>query len=146
MRLAQMDLTPVNISFFKTLGYRAALVSRVITLVMASAVLVRLDVTAAFAHAQLVRAEPPPGSVLAAAPTEIKLNFNEKLEPAFSSVVVRDAVGARVDQGDAYVDKYRAAMRVFLQPLAQGVYIVEWRAVSVSTHKTEGAFIFRVGE
>jgi methionine-rich copper-binding protein CopC len=37
-------------------------------------------------------------------------------------------------------------MRVSLPPLTQGIYIVVWRALTADTHKTEGAFIFRVGE
>jgi len=37
-------------------------------------------------------------------------------------------------------------MRVSLQPLTGGIYIVVWRAVTADTHKTEGAFIFRIGE
>jgi methionine-rich copper-binding protein CopC len=100
----------------------------------------------AFAHAQLIHAEPPPGSAVSTAPSEVTLNFSERLEPAFSSVVVRDAVGNRVDKANAYVDKNRAVMRISLQSLAPGVYIVEWRAVATGTHRTEGAFIFHVGE
>jgi hypothetical protein len=34
------------------------------------------------------------------APSEVTVRFNEKLEPAFSSVVVRDAEGKQVDKGD----------------------------------------------
>jgi len=34
-------------------------------------------------------------------------------------------------------------MRVSLQPFTEGIYIVVWRA---DTRKTEGAFIFRIGE
>jgi methionine-rich copper-binding protein CopC len=38
-------------------------------------------------------------------------------------------------------------MRVSLQPLTEGIYIVVWRAVTADTHKTEGAFIIsRIGE
>jgi methionine-rich copper-binding protein CopC len=37
-------------------------------------------------------------------------------------------------------------MRVGLDALTPGVYIVEWRALTADTHKTEGAFIFRVGQ
>jgi copper resistance protein C len=137
---------PVDILVFTILGHRVALISRLAIIVAASAVLALLDVSAASAHAQLVHAEPPAGGVLAAAPAEVTLNFSEKLEPAFSSLVVRDSIGTRVDKGDAYINKYQAVMRVSLQPLAHGAYIVQWRALSVSTHKTEGAFIFRVGE
>jgi methionine-rich copper-binding protein CopC len=45
------------------------------------------------------------------------------------------------------VDKSdRTTMRVGLEPLMPGIYIVEWRALTADTHRTEGAFIFRVGE
>ena len=37
-------------------------------------------------------------------------------------------------------------MRVSLQTLTNGIYIVEWRALTADTHRTEGAFIFRIGE
>jgi methionine-rich copper-binding protein CopC len=31
-------------------------------------------------------------------------------------------------------------------PLAAGTYKVEWHAVSVDTHKSEGAYRFKVGQ
>jgi methionine-rich copper-binding protein CopC len=37
-------------------------------------------------------------------------------------------------------------MRVSLQPLTEGIYIVVWRAVTADMHKTEGAFKFRIGQ
>ena len=37
-------------------------------------------------------------------------------------------------------------LSVPLKTLPPGVYNVEWRVTSVDTHKTEGAFVFRVGE
>ena len=101
----------------------------------------------ALAHAQLSRATPAVGGAVDAAPTEVALNFSEKLENAFSTVIVRDAMGKRVDKGDARVDKAdRTVMRVPLESLTPGIYIVEWRALTADTHRTEGAFIFRVGQ
>jgi methionine-rich copper-binding protein CopC len=114
---------------------------------VASAVLALSGAGAAFAHAQLKTATPAVNGAVAAAPSEVTLNFSEKLESAFSTVIVRDAVGKRVDKADAQVDKGdRTIMRVALDPLTPGVYIVEWRALTADTHKTEGAFVFRVGE
>jgi methionine-rich copper-binding protein CopC len=85
--------------------------------------------------------------LVAAAPSEVTLNFSEKLEASFSTVIVRDAVGKRMNKADSQVDKAdRTIMRVSLDPLTPGVYIVEWRALTADTHKTEGAFVFRVGE
>jgi copper resistance protein C len=102
---------------------------------------------AALAHAQLTRAIPAVASSVDAAPTEIALNFSEKLENTFSTVIVRDAMGKRVDKGEAHVDKAdRTVMRVSVDPLMPGTYIVEWKALTADTHRTEGAFIFRVGQ
>jgi methionine-rich copper-binding protein CopC len=102
---------------------------------------------AAFAHAHLVRATPPEGGTVKAAPNEVSLKFNERLEAAFSSAVIRDAAGKQVDKGDAHVDKAdRSVMHVSLPPLDPGVYTVEWRAMSSDTHKVNGTFTFRVGE
>jgi methionine-rich copper-binding protein CopC len=114
---------------------------------VASAVLALSGAGAALAHAQLKTATPAVGGAVTTAPSEVTLNFSEKLEAAFSTVIVRDAVGKRVNKADAQVDKAdRTIMRVALDPLTPGVYIVEWRALTADTHKTEGAFVFRVGE
>ena len=102
---------------------------------------------AAFAHAQLTSATPTPGGNIPAAPNEVTVNFSEQLESAFSTVVVRDAVGKRVDKADAHIDTGdRKVMRVSLRPLTKGIYIVVWRALTADTHRSEGAFIFCVGE
>ena len=120
---------------------------RAVFVLAASAVLALSAGNAAFAHAQLKAATPAAGGAVAEAPSEGTLNFSEKLESAFSTVIVRDAVGKRVNKADAQVDKAdRTIMRVALDPLTPGVYIVEWRALTADTHKTEGAFVFRVGE
>ena len=79
--------------------------------------------------------------------SEVTIRFNEKLEPAFGSVVVRDSEGKQVDKGDGAVDKKdRLVLRVSLPPLMPGTYKVEWRAVGTDTHKVNGDFTFTVGE
>jgi methionine-rich copper-binding protein CopC len=120
---------------------------RSIAALAASAVLLLSATMAAFAHAHLVRATPAAGGTVQAAPTEVTLRFSEKLEPKFSSVVVRDSAGKQVNKGDAAVDKAdRTLIRVSLPSLEPGVYKVEWRAVSADTHKINGDFTFKVGE
>ena len=120
---------------------------RAIVSLLALAALPLCGGEAAYAHAQLSRATPAVGSSVDTAPTEIALNFSEKLENTFSTVIVRDAMGKRVDKGDAHVDKTdRTLMKVPLESLMPGVYIVEWKALTADTHRTEGAFIFRVGQ
>jgi len=101
-------------------------------------------VGAAEAHASLDRAEPSVGSTVETAPHEITLWFTETLEPAFSTVEVRDADGAKVDQGKAQTSA--AVMRIGLKSLSPGTYKVHWRASTVDTHTTEGSFSFHVGQ
>jgi hypothetical protein len=120
---------------------------RTAIVLVASAFLALAGAGAAFAHAQLSHATPAAGGAVPMPPSEVTLNFSEKLEASFSTAIVRDAVGKRVNKADSQVDKTdKTIMRVGLDPLAPGIYIVEWRALTADTHKTEGAFIFRVGE
>jgi len=101
--------------------------------------------TIALAHAQLVKATPAAESVLSSAPTDVTLQFSERLESSFSSVNVRDASGKQVDKGDARVDTGDPKiLRVSLPPLKSGVYKVEWRAVATDLHKIQGTYIFRL--
>ncbi len=116
------------------------------TMVLLACAALSLTGVPAFAHAHLVSAVPGSGDTLQAPPGDVMLRFNERLEPAFSSVVVRDAAGKQIDKGDGKVDKSdRTVIRVTLPSLEPGVYKVEWRAVSADTHKVSGDFTFKVG-
>ena len=97
------------------------------------------------AHAFLQRAEPAVGSTVQASPSEVRVLFTEKIEPAISTVQVFDASGKEVDKRDMYLDRLNhALLRISLPRLEAGTYKVVWRAVSVDTHVTEGSFTFRV--
>lgn len=99
----------------------------------------------ALAHSGLQRAEPPVGSTLKRPPTEVKLFFSERLEPAYSTVRVEDDRGVRVDREDSRVDRSSPfLLRATLSPLARGTYTVIWRVLSVDSHVTEGRFTFQV--
>jgi copper resistance protein C len=100
--------------------------------------------TAAFAHGFLDHAEPRVGSTVPTAPREVALFYTQNLEPAFSSVEVSDANGARVDQGKPRISA--STMRISVKPLPPGTYRVRWQILSVDTHTTEGSFTFQVGK
>ena len=103
--------------------------------------------TAAEAHALLEHASPAVGSTVASSPGSVTLYFTEKLEPKFSTVVVRDASGKQVDKGDPHVDEVDPSLlKVSLPTLAVGRYKVEWRVTSVDTHASKGDYVFRVGK
>jgi methionine-rich copper-binding protein CopC len=112
---------------------------------LALAVLAGVAVTSdAEAHAFLKQASPPVGSTVPA-PKALDITFTEGVEPAFSSIVVQDAKGERVDIGDVHsASADGLGLEVGLRPLAPGTYTVIWHATSVDTHRTEGRFVFTV--
>jgi methionine-rich copper-binding protein CopC len=98
--------------------------------------------TPAFAHAFLQRAEPGAGATLKAPPMRVALAFSEKLEPVFSGVAVNDVSGRNVEAGVIVISGN--SMVAPLRQLPPGSYRVVWHAVSVDTHRTEGAYSFTV--
>jgi methionine-rich copper-binding protein CopC len=99
----------------------------------------------ALAHAHLTEAVPAAGSTVAVAPASVVLAFSERLEPRFSQVTVTDAAGASVTDGPMHGDPGDAErLEVPLRKLAPGTYTVNWRAVSVDTHRTRGSYRFTV--
>jgi methionine-rich copper-binding protein CopC len=98
--------------------------------------------TPAFAHAFLQRAQPGAGATLSAPPKAVALTFSEKLEPVFSGVAVTDSSGHSIQAGAVQIGGN--SIVVPLRPLPAGTYRVIWHAVSVDTHRTEGAYGFTV--
>jgi len=98
----------------------------------------------ASAHALLDHAEPRVGNAVATAPREVTLWFTQKLEPAFSSITVTNSAGQRVDAGKTRVSGNQ--MSVSLRSGGAGTYRVNWRVLSVDTHRTDGSFTFRVSQ
>jgi len=97
-------------------------------------------------HAFVDHAEPAAGSQIQAAPTQVKIWFTEKLEPALSKIQVFDSSGLEVDKRDVKIDQSNAALlTVSLSKLKPGKYKVVWRVVSVDTHVTTGNFTFELG-
>jgi methionine-rich copper-binding protein CopC len=112
-------------------------------LILLAFVLATMD---AQAHAFLDRAEPRVGSTVGSAPRALSLWFTQNLEPAFSTVQVVNAAGARVDQGKARIGGEPNLLQIGLKSLPAGSYKVYWRVLSVDTHTTEGSFSFQVGQ
>jgi methionine-rich copper-binding protein CopC len=99
----------------------------------------------AFAHAYLVKAVPAQRAVVFAPPERLQLWFNERLEPAFSTLTVTDAAGKGADQGDTKVaPDDPKLLSVGLKPLTPGVYTVKFRVLSVDGHVVTNQFSFTV--
>ncbi|MGK5637810.1 FixH family protein [Streptomyces sp. URMC 126] len=116
---------------------------------LAAALLCLLTVGAgsASAHAALTATDPRQGSVVPAAPRQVRLTFSEGVLLGADSVRVLDPKGARVDDGrPAHVDGRSETAAVTLRDgIANGTYTVAWQAVSADSHPVAGAFTFSVG-
>ncbi len=109
------------------------------------ALLLTLAAGPAFAHAHLKQAVPAVDSTVQAAPKAVTITFTEGVEPAFSTIMVTDAAGARVDSGSVHLEPGGdTLLTTDLKPLQPGTYTVNWRATAVDTHKTHGTFSFTV--
>src|SRR5215213_3793775 len=83
--------------------------------------------TIMLAHANLVRAEPPPNSVLDTAPVEIRLWFSEPLEQQFSKINLRDKDGNILNTPTTQIDPNDPTqMSIVPGTLADGLYTVVW--------------------
>src|SRR5690242_15000860 len=58
----------------------------------------------ACAHAMPTHQEPAAGATVTASPDKVAIDFDDRLEPAFSSIEVTDAQGKSVVSGKSSVD------------------------------------------
>lgn len=101
--------------------------------------------SAAQAHAKLEASQPKADSELASSPKEIRLKFNEKLEPAFSKIQLVDAKEAELPLPKAELDKADPkVMFTAVPPLQPGQYRVRWSTMTHDGHKAKGEIAFRV--
>ncbi|WP_085583423.1 MULTISPECIES: copper homeostasis periplasmic binding protein CopC [unclassified Pseudomonas] len=115
------------------------------TLLTAGALLASLTVSQAFAHAHL-KSQVPAADSTVAAPTELRLKFSEGVETTFTKVTItRDGAPVTVKPLTTEDDK-KTLIVTPEAPLTAGEYKVEWHAVSVDTHNSEGAYQFKVGQ
>ncbi len=102
-----------------------------------------LTAAGARAHAFLDHASPLVGSTVSAPPRQVRLWFTQALEPRFSAAQLRSSGGAVL--ATAHVDPGDPRQLVIPAPaLAPGKYKVDWKVLSVDTHRTEGSFAFEV--
>ena len=120
---------------------------RSIALVLGGAAAMLMLAQPARAHADLVRSDPPDGSVLARAPSVARLWFSETISPRFSSARVVDHTGATIT--GSHVDAGGGdptQLTVELPNLGTGTYGLVWRALAEDDgHTTRGVVVFTVG-
>jgi methionine-rich copper-binding protein CopC len=112
---------------------------------IASAFALATATSTAQAHAKLQASDPKAGSTLGTAPKQIRLQFTEALEPAFSTIKLTDASNAEVPLPPAKVDPVDPkALQTPLPALRAGTYRVQWSAMTHDSHKVKGELTFKI--
>ena len=95
------------------------------------------------AHAYPAVSMPNNGATLKEPPSEVRIQFTEAIEMAFSAVTVVGPNKEVVSQG-----KLRKladnTVAIGLKPLLAGNYTVQWQVLSGDTHVTEGVLRFTI--
>ncbi|RYD96234.1 MAG: copper resistance protein CopC, partial [Sphingobacteriales bacterium] len=79
------------------------------------------------------------------APKEISLQFNEKLEAAFSTAKVVDSTGKEVSTDKATLDAADpSVMKLAVPALSAGKYKVEYVGIGSDGHRRKGDYSFTV--
>ena len=101
--------------------------------------------TSVFAHAHL-KSETPAADSTVTAPKELRLVFSEGVEASFTKVTLTsDGEPVAIKGIETTPGDQKILIVTPEKPLAAGKYIVEWHAISVDTHKSDGNYAFTVG-
>ncbi|WP_154796299.1 copper resistance CopC family protein [Occultella kanbiaonis] len=102
-----------------------------------------LHAGAAQAHDVLLSSAPAEGETLSAAPTEVRLTFNNDILDLNAAIVLTDAEGTVLTEEAPVVDGTEVALPV-PDGVPAGVWTVTWRVVSSDGHPISGAYEFTV--
>jgi methionine-rich copper-binding protein CopC len=94
-------------------------------------------------HAELVSSDPGAGENLDTAPTEVRITFDDELDPDASGFTVTDADGGEVGGGE--VDLTVADRNVLAGEVTitdPGIYTVAYEIAGLDGHPIEGTFSF----
>jgi copper transport protein len=97
----------------------------------------------ALAHAALVASDPADGAVLAKAPPELSLRFDEPVSPLILKLVEPD--GSAAPLGEPRLDGNRLVLAT-PSGLRTGSYVFSWRVISEDGHPIGGAVVFAIGK
>jgi copper resistance protein C len=104
-----------------------------------------LGISGAAAHSRLVKSDPSARAVLATAPKELKLWFNEGVEPAFAKVWIVPAQGAQIpltSRGDS--SNPRLLIVALPDNLPAGPVNIGYHMLSVDGHTVDDKLTFTV--
>jgi methionine-rich copper-binding protein CopC len=114
-----------------------------LTSALCAGVLLLAPASPAAAHSLLLESSPAPGSTVAA-PAQLMVRFNNRIEKALSRLRLVDERGDAQRLSTPVADGPADRLTVALPPLAPGAYRVEWQVLSTDGHIVSGRFSFRV--
>ncbi|MFJ1540640.1 copper resistance protein CopC [Micromonospora chalcea] len=113
--------------------------------VLFTAALLLVPATPAAAHNSLQEATPARDARLTSAPTQVTLRFMQRLNPAFTTITLRDATDRQVPASAPAVDGATGTLTIE-EPLGNGTYTVAYRVVSRDGHPVQGSYRFTVAD
>ncbi|MBE7120977.1 copper resistance CopC/CopD family protein [Bacillus cereus] len=118
------------------------------TWLLIACVFIILIPKSASAHAYVVKSNPTENETLKKAPSVVKIEFDEDIQVShFNTLFVRDSSGKRVDLKDAHIDKRNKKLLEagLKENLKNGLYSIQWKAISADGHPIQGVIPFQVG-
>ena len=105
--------------------------------------------TYAFAHGEMVRADPAANSRVISAPAEVSIEFDGKLQvlgnATINSITVKDDKGQVISEPTSIVNGMKITSKLTSLEVT-GLISVSYRIVSEDGHPVEGEYSFTVGE
>ncbi|MEU4662233.1 copper resistance CopC family protein [Micromonospora chalcea] len=123
---------------------RTRTVSALLAALFTTALLL-VPATPAAAHNSLQEATPARDARLTTAPTQVTLRFLQRLNPAFTTITLRDSTDRQVPASAPTVDGATGTVTIE-EPLANGTYTVAYRVVSRDGHPVQGSYRFTVAD
>ncbi|HBV20724.1 MAG TPA: copper resistance protein CopC [Nitrosomonas sp.] len=103
------------------------------------------QVSNVWAHASLVKSDPPRRASLTESPSQVQLWFSEEIEAAYASVVVLDSNDNNVTNNEPQAaEDDRKSVVLAVPELGPGSYKVQFRVLSVDGHVVESNYGFRI--
>jgi copper transport protein len=116
---------------------------RLISFLMLVAAVMLASRTAS-AHAVLLGSTPVDGAVLAHAPTEVVLSFDEPVRPI--KVELLDASGRVMTSSQSLIARDTDLHLALPRGLGDGTYLVSYRVTSLDSHPVGGSLVFSIGK
>ena len=112
-----------------------------IVLAGAAAALLLLSTGPTLPHASLLSAEPADRSIVAMAPEDFRLVFNEPVTPLVLKLIASE-------RKPIFLDQYRVEGRSLIvrapPSLVAGTYLLSWKVISTDGHPIGGSLVFSI--